>query len=77
MEDLTIQMSPVSCNFIPLRSTYSPQHPVLQYLFFPKQEIKFHTHTIVQIMSEADIKAVSSFYLIMISLIWNHGTINE
>jgi hypothetical protein len=38
IEILTIQFSPASCHFIPLRSKYSPQHPVfkhLQCMFFP------------------------------------------
>jgi hypothetical protein len=33
---LIMQSSPASCNFLPLRSRYSPHHPVLkklQYMF--------------------------------------------
>jgi hypothetical protein len=26
-----MQSSPASCHFLPLRSTYSPQHPVLKH----------------------------------------------
>jgi hypothetical protein len=31
MKLLIMQFSPTSCNFIPLRSKYSPQHPVLKH----------------------------------------------
>jgi hypothetical protein len=35
---LIMQFPPTSCDFVPLRSKYLPQHPVLehpQYVFFP------------------------------------------
>jgi hypothetical protein len=35
---LIIQSSPASCNFVPLKSKYSPQRPVLKHpvcVFFP------------------------------------------
>jgi hypothetical protein len=38
MNDLSMQFSPVSDYFTPLRSRYSPQQPVLKYpqsMFFP------------------------------------------
>jgi hypothetical protein len=44
-----MQSSPASCHFLPLRSKYSPQRPVLkqpQSVFLPLGlETKFHTHT--------------------------------
>jgi hypothetical protein len=47
-----MQLSPTSYHFIPLRSKYYPQHPILKHLrfmFFPScQETKFHTHTKLQ-----------------------------
>jgi hypothetical protein len=43
MKLLIMQSSPVSCYFLPLRSKYAPQHPVLIH---PLQvwQTKFHTH---------------------------------
>jgi hypothetical protein len=52
MKLLIVQFSPVSCHFIPLRSRYSPQHPVLKHpqsVFFPSDDTEFHTHTKQQI----------------------------
>jgi hypothetical protein len=30
-ELLIMQLSPISCNFVPIWSKYSPQHPVLRH----------------------------------------------
>jgi hypothetical protein len=44
-----MQSSPAFCYFLPLRSKYSPQHPVFKYpqiYVLPLVwETKFHTHT--------------------------------
>jgi len=43
-----MESSPASCHFLPLRSKYSPQHPVLRHpqsMFFCVWETKFHTYT--------------------------------
>jgi hypothetical protein len=48
MRLLIMQFSPASYHFIPLRSKYSPQNPVLihpQSILFPTVKEKFHTHT--------------------------------
>jgi hypothetical protein len=46
---LISQFSPLSHHFIPLRSKYSPHHPVLKHpsVYFPLliSETNFHTHT--------------------------------
>jgi hypothetical protein len=44
----TVQLSPLSCYFIPLRSKYSPQQSVLKHLAYAlllMWETKSHTHT--------------------------------
>jgi hypothetical protein len=41
MKLLIMQSSPASCHFLPLRSKYSPQHPVLRHhqsVSFPQDE---------------------------------------
>jgi hypothetical protein len=49
MKLLIMQFSPTSCHFIPLRSKYCPQHPVLKHpqVCLPPlmSKTKFHTHT--------------------------------
>jgi hypothetical protein len=41
-----MQSSPASQHFLPLRSKYSPQHPVLKHLCSPLVwETKFNTRT--------------------------------
>jgi hypothetical protein len=53
---LIMQSSPASCHFLPLRTKYSPQCPVLKHcqpMLVPLVwETKFHTHTKQQVKSE-------------------------
>jgi hypothetical protein len=39
-----VQLSPASCHFIPLRSKYSPQHPVLKHVLTCVQRDYEATH---------------------------------
>jgi hypothetical protein len=46
--ELLMQFSPASCHFVPLRSEYSPQNPVLRHpqrMVLPlMQQAQLHTH---------------------------------
>jgi hypothetical protein len=48
MKLLIMQFPPLSCHFIPLRTKYSPQHPVLKHPFRIFKDKKAITKNITQ-----------------------------
>jgi putative component of membrane protein insertase Oxa1/YidC/SpoIIIJ protein YidD len=46
MKLFIMQCSPASCHFLPLRSKYSSQHPILEHIYILPliHETKFQTH---------------------------------